>query len=103
MALTIQPYRVSALLLAMIIAPGLAKAGGSLVCAEGFTKVLDQGGSAICRRTENVRSSDVAEALSLTWWAEARCSGSATDRQAAISQSPRGDWTVSVRFFCNGD
>jgi hypothetical protein len=99
MAYSIRSVGVSALLVLAALRP--AEAGTAIVCAEGFSKVLDQGGTAVCRRSQSVASPDLAETLSQTWWGQAGCNGSATDRQEAVSQSPAGDWTVTMRFFCN--
>jgi len=84
--------------LAIWMAP--ASAAAPVTCAVGFTKVLESGGSAVCRRSASVGSSSLAEALSQMWWSEARCSGSASDKQTAVSQNSAGDWTVTMRFLC---
>jgi hypothetical protein len=86
--------------LAFLLASGTAHAASPLQCADGFTKVLDNGGEALCRRAEDVASSGLADALSRLWWDEAHCTGTARDRQAAVSQNPSGAWTVTLRFFC---
>ena len=90
-----------ALVVLTVLVPHAAQAGTELACADGFTKVLEQGGSAVCRRSESVASPDLAEALSQSWWGQAGCNGAASDKQAAVSQSPAGEWTVTMRFFCN--
>ena len=100
----VRPIRsagVSAFLVFMLFG-GAASAGTTMACAEGFTKVLDQGGTALCRRSQSVASSDLAEALSQMWWGQAGCSGQASDRQTGISQNQTGQWTVTMRFFCSG-
>ena len=90
-----------ALMVLVVVAPSAAQAGTELTCADGFTKVLERGGTAVCRRSESVASPDLAEALSQSWWGQAGCNGAASDRQEAVSQNPAGDWTVTMRFFCN--
>ena len=97
----IRSVGVSALL-ALIFSACPAYAGTAIVCADGFTKVLEQSGTAVCRRSESVGTPDLAEALSQSWWGQAGCNGSASDRQSAVSQNPTGEWTVSMRFFCSG-
>jgi len=100
----VRPIRsvgVSAFLV-VLLGVGQAVAADSIACADGFTKVLDQGGSALCRRSSSVASSDLAEALSQMWWGQARCNGEASDRQTGISQNQTGQWTVTMRFFCSG-
>jgi hypothetical protein len=89
------------LMVSMALVSPPARAGTELTCADGFTKVLEQGGSAVCRRSESVANPDLAEALSQSWWGQASCNGAASDKQEAVSQGPAGDWTVTMRFFCN--
>lgn len=79
-----------------------ARAGMIVECGAGFTKILEQDGTAVCRRSRSVASSDLAESLSQMWWGEAACSGQTSDRQSGISQNQNGEWTVTMRFFCNG-
>jgi len=78
-----------------------AEAATTVSCPEGFTKILDQGGQAVCRRSQSVASADLAESLSRLWWNTAHCNGEENDRQAGISQNQSGAWTVTMRFFCN--
>jgi len=74
----------------------------AVACPEGFTKILAQDGHAACRRSQAVASSDLAEAVSQLWWNNAHCNGDETDRQTGISQNSSGNWTVTMRFWCNG-
>ena len=88
--------------LAVLLCARSAEAGMTVECGAGFTKILEQDGTAVCRRSRSVASSDLAESLSQLWWGQAACSGQASDRQAGISQNQTGEWTVTMRFFCNG-
>ncbi len=81
---------------------GPAWAGTSVNCPEGFTKILARDGQAACRRSQAVASSDLADAVSQLWWNNAHCDGAETDRQTGISQNSSGNWTVTMRFWCNG-
>jgi hypothetical protein len=81
---------------------GPADAGNRASCPDGFTAILANNGQAVCRRSESVASSDLAEAVSQLWWNSAHCEGAETDRQTGISQAPSGNWTVTMRFWCNG-
>ncbi len=86
----------------VLASAGPAKAVNGVACPDGFTKILAQDGQAACRRSQSVASSDLAEAVSQLWWNNAHCNGAETDRQTGISQNSTGNWTVTMRFWCNG-
>lgn len=88
--------------LCILLTAKTAHAGMAIECADGFTKILELDGSAVCRRSKSVASSDLAESLSQMWWGQANCNGQTSDRQSGISQNQNGEWTVTMRFFCNG-
>lgn len=88
--------------LALLGEPASALAGTEIECAEGFTKILENDGEAVCRRSKSVETESLAQALSDLWWGEAACNGETADRQTGISESQSGDWTVTMRFLCKG-
>lgn len=84
-----------------ILVPSAAFADDEPRCPAGFTKFSEQSGAAACRRTAIVADAGLADALSKLWFDGARCAGGETDRQSGVAQNPDGDWTVSLRFWCN--
>ena len=77
-----------ALIVVLMMRP--AGAAMAVACGTGFTKILEQDGTAVCRRSKSVASSDLAESLSQMWWGQAACSGQTSDRQTGISQNQNG-------------